>query len=105
MVCSGGEYNPATDRFDHSRLDANFSSLVSGMEFKDMKLGSSGLVYAKYGKEIVADVLQTDKDAMVEKIFRKVKLGEKKQETVRMLEYYFYLTSFYPSFVSFFPHP
>ncbi len=75
------------------------------MEFKDMKLGSSGLVYAKYGKEIVADVLQTDKDAMVEKIFRKVKLGEKKQETVRMLEYYFYLTSFYPSFVSFFPHP
>lgn len=68
VVDVGGEYNPATNRYDHHQrtFDTTFPN-------RPTKLSSAGLVYMHFGKAIIAQRLGVSEDAEeVEMIFQKV---------------------------------
>jgi uncharacterized UPF0160 family protein len=53
VVDVGGEYNPATHRYDHHQR-----SFTDSFDDKhDIRLSSAGLVYKHFGREVVAKVL------------------------------------------------
>lgn len=75
VVDVGGEFNAETKRFDHHQKSFN-ESVASLMEGKKWvtKLSSAGLIYVHYGKPIIRQVLNTQDEQLVEKIFDKVRV-------------------------------
>lgn len=58
VVDVGGEYNPATHRYDHHQrtFDTTFPKFAT-------KLSSAGLVYMHFGKKLIAQQLKVDESA------------------------------------------
>ena len=68
VVDVGGEYNPATNRYDHHQRTFNTT-----FPNRPTKLSSAGLVYMHFGKAIIAQRLGVSEDAEeVNIIFEKV---------------------------------
>ncbi len=69
----GGEFDHARRRYDHHQR--NFSYTLSGLTRETRfgtKLSSAGLVYAFYGKKVIAQILETGDKKQIDKVFEKV---------------------------------
>ncbi|ODM99843.1 hypothetical protein Ocin01_06830 [Orchesella cincta] len=66
VVDVGGEYNPATLRFDHHQrsFQDSMSTLVEGKPWTT-RLSSAGLIYVHYGKAVIAQIIGKKKDDVV----------------------------------------
>lgn len=78
VVCDvGGVFDPASHRYDHHQRDftESMNSLDSACPWTT-KLSSAGLVYAHFGRRVVATLLeQQEREPLVERIYRKVYEG------------------------------
>lgn len=74
VVDVGGEYNPSAMRFDHHQrsFQESMSTTVEGTQWKT-RLSSAGLVYAHFGKAVIAQIMgkKTDDEA-VHQIYNKM---------------------------------
>lgn len=64
VVDVGGVYDPEKLRFDHHQkeFDVSIKTILPDSQCKALKLSSAGLIYAHYGKEIIADYNNWDKN-------------------------------------------
>ena len=73
VVDVGGEYDPASLRFDHHQKTFSHSvNSLDGSKKWTTKLSSAGLVYFHFGREIISELLETKSPQLTEKVFDKV---------------------------------
>ncbi len=74
VVDVGGEFDPKRHRYDHHQktFSESVSSLVPGKKWTT-KLSSAGLVYVHFGREVVAQVLDTKDEGLIDKVYDKVR--------------------------------
>ena len=74
VVDVGGEFDSKRHRYDHHQktFSESVSSLVPGKKWKT-KLSSAGLVYVHFGREVVAQVLDTKDEGLIDKVYDKVR--------------------------------
>ena len=68
----GGIFDPITNRYDHHQKTFNetMASLNKGKWIT--KLSSAGLIYAHFGKDVIAQVVDTKDDQLIQRIYEKV---------------------------------
>jgi len=74
VVDVGGIFDPSKHRYDHHQktFEETLATVIPGKPF-ETKLSSAGLIYAHFGKQLVAQLISAEKeDPLVEKIFDKV---------------------------------
>ena len=73
VVDVGGVFDPAKHRYDHHQktFSDSVSTLIPGKKWVT-KLSSAGLVYVFFGKQIIAELLNTKDEKLIEKIFDKI---------------------------------
>jgi len=67
LVDVGGVYDPSRHRYDHHQR--GFTETLD--EHHKIKLSSAGLIYKHFGREVIANLLETD-DATTETVFQNV---------------------------------
>ncbi len=77
VVDVGGEFDPKRHRYDHHQktFSESVSSLVPGKKWTT-KLSSAGLVYVHFGREVVAQVLDTKDEGLIDKVYDKVRYDQ-----------------------------
>jgi uncharacterized UPF0160 family protein len=72
VVDVGGVFDANTHRYDHHQktFSDSMSSLNRGKWVT--KLSSAGLVYAHFGKDVVAQIVNTKDQNLIQKIYDKV---------------------------------
>ena len=73
VVDVGGVFDPKRHRYDHHQKTFNDSmkTLIPGKKW-ETKLSSAGLIYAHFGQKVIAQILQTKDQDLIEKIYDKV---------------------------------
>jgi len=73
VVDVGAVFDPASHRYDHHQksFSESVSTLMPGKKWTT-KLSSAGLVYVHFGKDILKEILKSDDEVFVDKIFDKV---------------------------------
>ncbi|PIO74551.1 hypothetical protein TELCIR_26356 [Teladorsagia circumcincta] len=73
VVDVGGVYDHPKKRYDHHQKEFNETMQTLGVLDFNTKLSSAGLVYAHYGRQLIAEILGTShEDRMVGIFFRKL---------------------------------
>ncbi|KAK6016188.1 hypothetical protein OSTOST_18331, partial [Ostertagia ostertagi] len=73
VVDVGGVYDHSKKRYDHHQKEFNDTMQTLGVLDFNTKLSSAGLVYAHYGKQLIAEILGTShEDRMVGIFYRKL---------------------------------
>lgn len=73
VVDVGGVYDHGKKRYDHHQktFSDTMKTLVQGKEW-ETKLSSAGLVYVHYGREVIASILQTKDQQLLDKMYDKI---------------------------------
>ena len=82
VVDVGAVFDPARKRFDHHQksFTDTFSTLIPSYKNGEIKLSSAGLVYVHYGRDIIRQIIKSDKrnvdsdrdDRLVDLLFFKI---------------------------------
>ncbi|KAL3318977.1 hypothetical protein Ciccas_002354 [Cichlidogyrus casuarinus] len=64
VVDVGAEYDHSRRRYDHHQASFNLTmnSICSELPFNKIKLSSAGLIFAHYGKQVIAETLDIEQD-------------------------------------------
>ncbi|CAJ0600177.1 unnamed protein product [Cylicocyclus nassatus] len=73
IVDVGGVHDHSKKRYDHHQLEFNETMQTLGILDFSTRLSSAGLIYAHYGKQLIAEILDSSHDdKMVYIFFRKL---------------------------------